>query len=274
MFLLEGWLLAIDASRRALDPPLLALFDSGELDAIVAGCDPGAGPHTTTAEVIAASACAAERKTPADGESVGPLVIEGRLRDDVVTGAAGYSMSVSVSSIGARGVVRETDGGVLLTVYGSLAAGRASEWRAGRRVRVTAQLRLPTAFRDPGVPDNRLALARRGTILVGSVKSGALVDVIGRGTLVRRGCRISAAPSCAAPWPSPSGRSARTPRPSSRRSSSATGPGSTTRSASGCSRPARTTSSPSPAATSPSWPACRSSCCAAHRRAAAGSLCC
>src|SRR5207249_4834501 len=35
---------------------------------------------------------------------------------------------------------------------------------------------------DPGVPDHEKALARRGTTLVGSVKSGALVEVLQRGS--------------------------------------------------------------------------------------------
>ncbi len=41
------------------------------------------------------------------------------------------------------------------------------QWRAGRAVRVTAALREPTTYRNPGVPDERRALARRGIALVG-----------------------------------------------------------------------------------------------------------
>ncbi len=69
----------------------------------------------------------------------------------------------------------------MLTVLGSLAAARISDWRAGRRLRVQAMLREPARYLDPGVPDLALSLARRGTALAGSVKSGALVDVVGRG---------------------------------------------------------------------------------------------
>ena len=50
-----------------------------------------------------------------------------------------------------------------------------------------AQLRRPSRYLDPGVPDHERALARRGTTLVGTVKSGALVDVVRHGALVRRG---------------------------------------------------------------------------------------
>lgn len=180
---LGGWLLAIDATRRALNPPLLALFESGELAAAAAGCDQGVGPAGSSTAVTAVEACTPRRQAPGEGESVGPVVIEGRLREDAVEGAAGYSMSLSVSHVRTLSGTRPAQGGVVLTVYGSLAAGRYAQWRAGRRVRVTAQMRLPTVFRNPGVPDSRLALARRGTVLVGSVKSGALVEVIGQGTL-------------------------------------------------------------------------------------------
>ncbi len=40
------------------------------------------------------------------------------------------------------------------------------------------QLRRPSRYLDPGVPDYERALARRGTTLVGTVKSGALVEVL------------------------------------------------------------------------------------------------
>ena len=43
------------------------------------------------------------------------------------------------------------------------------------------QLRRPSRYLDPGVPDHERALARRGTTLVGTVKSGALVDVVRHG---------------------------------------------------------------------------------------------
>ncbi len=72
-------------------------------------------------------------------------------------------------------------GGVLLTVAGTLAAERIDEWRAGRTIRLPAELRRPSRYLNPGVADEERALARRGTTLVGSVKSGALVDVVVNG---------------------------------------------------------------------------------------------
>ena len=45
-----------------------------------------------------------------------------------------------------------------------------------------AVLRIPAMYGDPGVPDEVRSLARRGVVLVGSVKSAALVDVVARGS--------------------------------------------------------------------------------------------
>ncbi|MBI3491799.1 MAG: DNA internalization-related competence protein ComEC/Rec2, partial [Acidobacteria bacterium] len=42
----------------------------------------------------------------------------------------------------------------------------------------------PSRYLDPGVPDHERALARRGTTLVGTTKSGALIEVLARGTWI------------------------------------------------------------------------------------------
>ncbi len=68
------------------------------------------------------------------------------------------------------------------SVAGSLTAARLREWMAGRRLRVTATLREPAVYLNPGVPDDRRALARRGIVLVGSVKSAALVEPLAPGS--------------------------------------------------------------------------------------------
>src|SRR5204862_3341678 len=75
-------------------------------------------------------------------------------------------------------------GGIVVTVAGSLATDRLDEWRAGRLVRMPVQLRRPSRYLNPGVPDQERALARRGTRLVGTVKSGALVDLLERGSVL------------------------------------------------------------------------------------------
>ncbi len=49
-------------------------------------------------------------------------------------------------------------------------------------MRVTTTLREPAVYLNPGAGDMRASLARRGVILVGSIKSAALVSVTARGS--------------------------------------------------------------------------------------------
>jgi len=142
-FVVSGSVLAAAAEREARYPPLLARWQG------------------------------------ASGE--GPLRLEGRLRADAAVTAGGIGLDLDVLALGARGASTPTSGGARLTVSGEMAAMRAGEWRAGRMVNLPAQLREATRYRNPGVADGRLALARRGTILVGSAKSAALVETTARG---------------------------------------------------------------------------------------------
>jgi competence protein ComEC len=114
------------------------------------------------------------------GGSRSPVVLLGTIREDAAMTPTGVALLVDVDEI--SGV--STSGGVRLSVAGTMAPAVMGEWRAGRAVRVTAQLRHPVAYRNPGVPDERRALARRGIALVGSVKSAALVEVVGRGSVI------------------------------------------------------------------------------------------
>src|SRR5205814_1588864 len=110
-------------------------------------------------------------------------MVEGVLRSDAASAESGVSLSVDVVAVRTTAAAEWTpvSGGVLATVGGSLAADRVDLWRRGRRVRLPGQFRRPSRYLDPGVPDYERALARRGTTLVGTVKSGALVDVLARG---------------------------------------------------------------------------------------------
>src|SRR2546428_843029 len=142
---------------------------------------------------------AAEGRTPPEEESAFAIVT-GNLTADATPSASGASLSIDVD--GLQGVVplfREAApgkgvgplfptaavrGGILATIVGSLVSERMDEWRAGRRVRVPIQLRRPSRYLDPGVPDHERALARRGTILVGTVKSAALVEIVAPATWI------------------------------------------------------------------------------------------
>ena len=183
-FFFGGALLAADAWHKAWRPPLRLLFE--EL----------AGEKRRQADALG-------QVLPEDDSVF--AVLTGALRADASARPNGVSLSLDVQSVSVRGAGRAETlggaavvgpemsaspearadiparGGVLLTVAGTLAAGRVAEWRAGRSIRVPAELRRPSRYLNPGVADEERALARRGTTLVGSVKSGVLVDVVANG---------------------------------------------------------------------------------------------
>src|SRR5262245_28580805 len=139
--LLAGISLGEFSARRAYHPPLLTWFAD-------------AAPNARTS-----------------------VALHGTLREDAASTTTGVSLTVDVARVGDVAA----DGRARLSVAGTLAIDAMREWRAGRRVMLTASLREPTIYRTPGVTDERRALARRGIVLVGSVKSGALVEVTSRG---------------------------------------------------------------------------------------------
>jgi len=180
VFFAGGVLLAADAWRSAWRPPLRTIFEE-------------------LAARERAEAEAAGQRRPLDDEA--SVTVEGILRADASLSAAGVSLSLAVDRVLERDLSAEArrakaegfsqameregfgraSGGLLLTVTGQLARERAGEWRAGRRVRLPARIQRPQRYLDPGVADAERSLARRGTTLVGTVKSGALVEVIRRG---------------------------------------------------------------------------------------------
>ncbi len=164
-FFAGGVLLSSAAWRKAWRPSLRVAFEE-------------------LARSQRAQALAEGRRLPEDDEAF--AVVEGTLRADAALLDSGVSLSVDVDTLGrpSRSAEGPIAGGVLLTVLGSSAFGQAESWRAGRHVRLPATLRRPSRYLDPGVPDSERALARRGTTLVGTVKSGALVEIVARGGVI------------------------------------------------------------------------------------------
>ena len=102
------------------------------------------------------------------------------LREDAASAGNGVSVTVDLTEVNGLAM----SGGVRLSVAGRMALEAAHEWEAGRTVAMSALLREPLDYRDPGVASDRLRLARQGVFLLGTVKSAALVAVRGRGTLL------------------------------------------------------------------------------------------
>ena len=109
-----------------------------------------------------------------------PVHLTGVLREDAGRTATGIGVTLDVLEVEKRKV----SGGVRLTVAGDLALRVSRAWQAGRTVAVDAVLREPLDYRDPGVPSDRARLARQGIVLLGSVKSAALVAVLARGSVL------------------------------------------------------------------------------------------
>jgi competence protein ComEC len=159
-----GWLLSSVEWQRAWRPPLRIAFEQLARDERVVAAAQG-------------------RRMPEDDEAF--AIVQGVLRTDAAATESGVSLSIEVESLPAAPAASEKQsGGILVTVVGAIATDRLGEWRAGRRVRMPVNLRRPSRYLDAGVPDHERALARRGTTLVGTVKSGALVEVLARGSWI------------------------------------------------------------------------------------------
>ena len=172
------WALTVATVRRRVGPVPVALL-------LIAG-------FTTGGLQLGATRQATAVETPltrwfadqsgADTGRVGPVLLEGRLREDATPTDYGVMLRLAVDRVGRAGALRITSGGVRLSVGGRRWSGRAAGWRAGRVLRVYATLRPPAAYRNPGVADQARRQAMRGTALIGSVKSGLLVEVVRRGS--------------------------------------------------------------------------------------------
>jgi competence protein ComEC len=115
------------------------------------------------------------------GGGDGVVSIEGIVDEDAARSDSGVALRVRVDGVWSGQSRASTRGTVALTVLGEPATGSIDAWREGRRVRLPALLRRPARYLDAGVPDFERAMARRGVTLVGTVKSGALVEVLARG---------------------------------------------------------------------------------------------
>jgi competence protein ComEC len=114
------------------------------------------------------------------------LMLVGRLREDAARLPQGVGLVLNVAEASHFSWRSRAPGGAMLTVLGGLAASELDNWYGGRLIRLHAVVREPARYFDPGVPDFRLSLARRGIALVGSVKSASLVTTLDSGRWIDR----------------------------------------------------------------------------------------
>jgi competence protein ComEC len=114
-----------------------------------------------------------------------PVAIRAVLIEDASRGEDFTTLHVLVNAMRVRGEWRRSEGAVTLTVGGMAPAAQVREWRAGRTIETSTTLRRPARYLDEGVPDFERELALDGTTLFGSVKSGLLIDLRSRGSVVQ-----------------------------------------------------------------------------------------
>ena len=108
------------------------------------------------------------------------LMEDAARREDVVT------MRVRMAALELRGRWRAVDGGAAITVAGTVRDAERRRWHAGTELEAAVTFRRPPTYLNAGVPDAEVGRALRGVSVVGSVKSGLLVEVRDRGSPLTR----------------------------------------------------------------------------------------
>lgn len=172
-------------SRAVLLPVTLAFSVGGMLLSVRAWHDAWRTPLRAAFEAEASR----HGRDAVTGVVTGTLRSDAAVRDDHVSlSLAVRSFEVGHPDAAGRRFPGGSDraaaplGGAAITVSGDIARTMAREWRRGRTLRVPVQLRRPRRYLNPGAPDDDRGSARRGIALIGTVKSGALVDVLARGS--------------------------------------------------------------------------------------------
>ena len=111
-----------------------------------------------------------------------PIRTRARILEDAAMGDGFVSLGVAVRAVHLHGNWRAIEGNVRLSVSGEAAATAMAAWRAGRTIEAPITFRRPARFLNEGVSDFERDLALGGTTLLGSVKSGLLVEVTGAGS--------------------------------------------------------------------------------------------
>ena len=98
--------------------------------------------------------------------------------DDTLTILRGRVMAVRAGDDWAP-----ADGGLVVSVGGVAGRTHAAEWRRGRLLEAPIAYRRPARYLNDGVPDFEREAALDGITLLGSIKSGLLVQVVRRGSI-------------------------------------------------------------------------------------------
>ncbi len=114
-----------------------------------------------------------------------PMRVRATLVEDAAAEDGFVGLRAHIGAIRLDGRWQPASGGVTFSVAGTAASSRVDDWRAGRTLEMSVTFRRPARYLNDGVPDFERQLALDGTTLFGSVKSGLLVEVIARGSVVQ-----------------------------------------------------------------------------------------
>jgi competence protein ComEC len=110
-----------------------------------------------------------------------PLRWRGCLREDPMALPWGRRYQLDLEQVEVAGAYMPASGGLRLNVYGAEhEVGAPENLRAGDRVEAIVKARPPRNFLDPGAFDAHGYLARQGVDLIGSLRSGELLQLIAR----------------------------------------------------------------------------------------------
>ena len=105
----------------------------------------------------------------------------GRLRDDPLTLPWGQRFEIDLEQVEAQGAALSTNGGLRVNFYpGARVAEPPAGLLAGDRVEVLVKARPPRDYLDPGAFDVKGFLARENIDVLGSLRSGELLQLVDR----------------------------------------------------------------------------------------------
>ncbi len=114
-----------------------------------------------------------------DGRAPDVVLVRGTLLADASVSGTGVRLLVEADHIkteGAQGRWRPLHGRLQVNVGGARAQARAADWTAGRAIEAPMVLREPQVPRNPDSPSPTWTRLRRAVNLLGTAKSGLLVE--------------------------------------------------------------------------------------------------
>jgi competence protein ComEC len=157
--------------RRVAPAAALALIAWMALGGLAAGIQRAGVPRDHVTRLLAAGRLDLSE----------PLRWRGRLRDDPLSLPWGRRYEIDLQQVEIAGAYTPVRGGLRVNLYdGPQAGGVPRRLRAGDLVEVLMKARPPRDFLDPGAFDVRGYLARQNVDLTGSLRSGELLQLIGR----------------------------------------------------------------------------------------------